>query len=145
MKYFLVDAEKQNVRVIECEDLDAAKQIAGLDPIGVDHGTIAEGWGIVVYEFGLCEPMQYYFATGTSHAQLFAGNGVIYQYDTEGETVDVDTATVFLIQFFKGIEEVEKAISEGRVHRPYTAINGIKISEWQNGELVTFPDKRLGE
>lgn len=117
-----------------------AKIEAGLNPMGVDHGTVQFGLGIVLYEFGLLEPMNHYFILNRT---LYAGNAVLYAYDEHGETIDApEDLRGFKIKFLHGIDAVETALQCGEVNRPYTAINGVKLAEWRNGSLQTIGERK---
>jgi hypothetical protein len=130
MKYAVLNAKDELVTTADVDDINDAKRIAGLEPIGVDHGTISRGMGIVVYEYGLMEPHDHYMII---NRQLYAGNAVIYSYDTAGETVDVGELPD--VKFLHGVMAVEQAIKAGEAIRPYVAVNGAKLAIWRHGAL----------
>jgi hypothetical protein len=132
MKYVVVRAKEQRVETVDCRDLNEAKVLAGLKPMEVDHGTVCPGLGIVVYEFGLMEEGHSYFALGRA---LYAGNAVLYGYDLPtGEDADVDMGKVPEPMFMADAMEVERRIEEGKVQRPYTAVNETVLWVWQARE-----------
>lgn len=133
MRYAVVNAEQETISLVDKDEINEAKIEAGLDPIGVDHGTVKTGLGIVLYEFGLLEPQKHYFILNRT---LYAGNAVLYAYDEEGETIDIPRLVLaYNIKFLHGIDAVEAALQRGEANRPYTAINGVKLAEWRNGSL----------
>lgn len=115
------------------DDLVDTEKSAGLDPYAVDHGVVAPGIGIVVFEYGLfVEPQQQsYFAI---NGHLYAGCAALYGFDDEGETVDLDKIPE--IQWMDSVEHIEREIAAGRVKRPQIAVNG-KV-QWQ------WPQKQSG-
>jgi hypothetical protein len=140
MRYAIINAEKETIEYVELDNIDKAKELAGLDPMGVDHGTITHGLGIVVYEFGLLEPAEHYF---TFNGQLYAGNAVLYAYDEHGETVDVKGTNELYLElkppkFWHGVPAVEAALEAGQATRPYTAVNGEILQLWRNGALESL-------
>lgn len=133
MRYAVVNAENETVSLVDHNDLDEVKKSAGLEPLGVDHGTVKTGLGIILYEFGLLEPNEHYFILNRT---LYAGNAVLYAFNEHGETVSVPRSVLaFEIKFLHSINAVEAALKKGEADRPYTSINGVKISEWHNGSL----------
>lgn len=139
MRYAVVKPQEESIAIVEEPTIDGATTKAELDPLRVDHGTVQQGLGIMVYEFGLLEPCEHYFAI---HGQLFAGNAVLYAYDEHGETVPVPMFTLALpFKFLHGIAAVEAAITRGEVTRPYAAVNGEKLAIWSDGELRSCVDE----
>ena len=134
MEYGVINAELQTAFLFNTEEINEAKKQAGLDPLGVDHGTVEPGLGIVLYEFGLLEPQEHYLIINRT---LYAGNAVLYAYDENGETVDLTLARLasLNIEYLHGVEAVEKALRHGHAVRPYTAINDQQIAIWHNGAL----------
>ena len=134
LRHAIINATTEQVSYVNVEDLRDAEVLAGLDPMGVDHGTIEHGLGIVLYEFGLLEPMEHYFIL---NRQLYAGNAVVYAYNGQGETIDVPPHRIakLNIQFFHSIAAVEEALDAGKGNRPYTAINSEVLAVWRNGVL----------
>ena len=138
MKYATINAKTEEIKVVNVDDINEAKVMAGLEPLGTDHGTVARGIGITVYEFGLLEPTEDYMIIGR---QLFAGNAVLYAYSPyDGETINFVEATIptLNIKFLHGIEAVEEAIVNGLVVRPYVAFNGEVMQLWRNGALESL-------
>jgi alpha-beta hydrolase superfamily lysophospholipase len=135
MRYAIINPAKETVEYVERDEIQHAQEYAGLEPYRVDHGTIAVGVGIVVYEHGLLEPNEHYFIAGE---QLFAGNAVVYQYNRQGETVSMTEKRMPEIKFLHGVAAVEKAIEDRLVTRPYVAINGVILQIWREGVLQTL-------
>ena len=127
MRYATIDPEKQRVRVIEAETLDAAMVSAGLGDVGHDHGLVGNHIGIFVYEYGLYEPpeRQHYFAIGR---KLFAGKALLYRYGIRGETINLTECPE--PQFFASVAAIEAAIAAGKIDRPETSINGKVTWQW---------------
>ena len=133
MRYAVVVVQNENIYLTDRHTIDDAKKLAGLEPLGVDHGTVKTGLGIILYEFGLLEPMTHYFILNRT---LYAGNAILYAFNEEGETVPVPRSVLaFEIKFLHGVNAAEAALKKGEADRPYTSINGVKISEWHNGSL----------
>lgn len=96
--------------------------------LGVDHGVVQRGVGIVVYEYGLLQGDGPYFSIS---GQLFSGDAILYGYDKRGDSVDMPNGWLPpLLAFYARKEEVEAAISWGLVHRPRATINGKTTWEW---------------
>jgi hypothetical protein len=129
MKFVIVDPWKHEVRRVNARDANEAEVMAGLQPGQVDFGEAAPNVGIIVFEFGLLEPPaeQRYFTVG-SWGGLYAGAAVLYAFDDDGETVDLDEPPP--VRFLDTREEVEAAIAAGTVRRPYTSVNGVVLWEW---------------
>jgi hypothetical protein len=134
MKFVLIDVAKVAVTMVDCTFEEAQARL-GLKPGEVDFGTIAmpdeagnPGLTIVVYQFGLFDhpSTQRYFQLGNS---LYAGNGLLYAFDKEGETVDMPC--VIPVSFFANAKAVERAIQDGRIARPRTMVNDKLIWEWK--------------
>jgi hypothetical protein len=54
MHFAIIKPATQETSIVDCPDIRDAQALAGLS--GVDHGVVARGLGIVVYEFGLMVP-----------------------------------------------------------------------------------------
>jgi hypothetical protein len=139
MRFLIIIPKTQSVIHVRAHDTDGAKEVAELD-LNVDHGSLGSGIGIIVKDFGLCEPQPHYFAIGK---QLFAGNAVIYQYNIhDGETTDILERNCDIIRdqttFYNGFQEVETAIENGLITRPYIAINNEILSIWENGAFTNL-------
>lgn len=123
MKFGWVNPEKKEIAMIEADSLLAALKIAGLDPFAVDHGTIHNPnyrVGIVVYEHGLDSDLEDgYWTTGF---QLYNGSAILYAYNAEGETVDISKEMLPSIWHLGSPENVERAIRDGKVIRPQSAM-----------------------
>jgi hypothetical protein len=155
MKFVILNPDAKSMRVIDVADMQAAKRQAHLDK--VDFGSISHdpGIGIVVYEFGLCEPGKHkYFAL---NKQLYAGAAVLFGFDAAGDTIDVplqpelrevpinehgrciQTSVLWRpdghgygINWLADEAAVEMAITAKVVARPTVSINGRLIAEWPN-------------
>lgn len=133
MKFILINAERQSVELIEAENFEAAKNMAGLK--GLDFGGINPALHIAVYEYGLVEKpeTQRFFAI---RGQLFAGNAIVFRVDIEsdGETINVTDSDLHTILsnvvFFDRVAEVLFAIKCGRVERPEMSVNGEVVWRW---------------
>lgn len=114
--FILIDATARTTRLIACETLKEA-QLLAMGDVQVDHGIAAKHVGIVVYEYGLFEPVehQHYFSIG---GHLYAGNAVLYGFDARGETVDVDPAIIDHVVFYADQQAIEAAISAQKIKRP---------------------------
>lgn len=125
--YGLVDAKARTMRREAFEIIEDAEVAVGLKPGAVDHGTIRQGLGVVVDEYGLFEPAgaQVYFKAGQ---RLYAGNAVLYCYDEAGKTVDFIDATIEFVT----AHEAEKLIRAGKLDRPSIAFNGQTKWKWPN-------------
>jgi hypothetical protein len=132
MKFGLVNAVRRQFLVAVCDDLNAAKKLVGLDPLGVDHGVVMRnedgGIALVVAEFGLFEPVdkQHFFSIGT---HLYAGSAVLYAFDASGETIDFPSIRL-PIRFFLNHREVDAAIADGEIVRPQMAMNDVVFWRW---------------
>jgi hypothetical protein len=129
MKFIIVDPKAKECRLIVARDLHTAEIAAGLPPNRADHGTIRHGLAIVVHENGMFEPVATtsYFAISK---RLYAGTSVIYAYDREGETIDVDELTIPPTVWLDSRNDIETAISLGFVKRPTIAIEGETLWKW---------------
>jgi len=127
MKFGIVKPRTREGYTVECETLRDAELVAELDPGAVDHGVVADGIGIVVYEFGLFVPPvdQSYFAIG---GRLYAGNAVLYGFHEDGETADL--VRLPQISMLSDYRAVERAIAERRIVRPEMSVNGKVMWQW---------------
>lgn len=132
MKFALIDTIQRKFWVAACDDLNAAKLLVGLKPLEVDHGVVMRnedgGIALMVAEFGLFEPVdkQYFFSIGT---HLYAGNAVLYAFDSSGDTVDFPSIRLPL-RFFLNHREVEAAIADGEIVRPTMSVNDAVLWRW---------------
>ena len=133
VKYVIVDPRHRSASIVDASDGTIAMRRAGLSPAAVDHGTVVEaagrqpGVGIIVAEGGMFEPpaAQSYFAIDR---RLYAGAAVLYGFDTEGRTVDLNyfPAPTWL----RNQTQVEIAIAIGTVERPEMAFKGNVYWHW---------------
>ena len=130
MRYIIINPKAETVKIVDCESLDKATHEAGLEPLRVDHGTIAQGLSAVVYEYSLFES-EHYFAIG---GQLFGGNAVLYGYNQEGKTIDITFSQLNKVErwilFYHGPEQIEAAIADNTVVRPKVKVNDELIWQW---------------
>ena len=127
MKFGIVCPSIRSVSIANCQDVKSAQRVAGLHR-GVDHGVIMRepfGIGIVVYEFGLFEQEQAYFAI---NGLLYAGNAVLYGFDDSGETVDLPALPQ--VFFMPNAKAVERSIDLGLVRRPIISVNDVVTWRW---------------
>ena len=134
MKFGWVNPEAKDIKIIDAKTIQDALRIAGLDPFAVDHGTIHNSnyrVGIVVYEHGLDSDLEDGY--WTTSFQLYNGNAILYGYDAQGETVDIIRESLPEIRHLGSPENVEKAIREGIVIRPISAmiVDGKKEVFWE--------------
>lgn len=125
MLFGIIDATQQTSTLEDWPDLRQAQRRAGIT--NVDHGGIAPGVGITVYQFGLfvSPAKQRYFAIAR---QLFAGNAVLYGFDERGESVDL--LMLPQVYFLPGAAAVERSIALGLIQRPQMSVNGEVTWEW---------------
>ena len=137
MRYIIIDPAARVALPEDHPSFDSALRSAGLDPKAVDHGTVGEGLGIVVYEYGLFKPTETsaYF---TINGRLFEGPAVLYGYDKAGETVEARTSPSQPI-LFRTADEVEAEIVGGRVNRPTMSVNGRVLWQWPQRPPSGFP------
>lgn len=136
MRFIIINPHKRTVYTFECKDLSAAKQEAGLNE--VDHGTVAPGLGIVVYEFGLYtdpDTARYFGFNG----RLYSGNAVLYAYDQIGNTIDTPEEPLpigLYPRWFDGRIEIEEHIAAGLLQRPEARVNGQLVWSWPNLDRI---------
>ena len=133
MKYVIVDPRHRSASIVDASDGTIAMRRAGLSPTEVDHGTVVEaagrqpGVGIIVAKLGMFVPpeAQSYFAI---NRRLYAGAAVLYGFDTEGQTMDLNyfPAPTWL----HNQTQVEMAIAIGTVERPEMAFKGNVYWRW---------------
>jgi hypothetical protein len=125
MHFAIINPFRQETEIVDCVSPQDAKALAGLK--NVDHGVVAPGIMIMVYEFGLYTPPseQAYFAIGT---RLYAGTAVLYGVNRGGETVSLQGIPP--VSFFQNARAVERNIALGLVDRPRTTVNDVVIWEW---------------
>ncbi len=136
--FILIDPTNHSVLNLETQTLDDALHAAGLNHGEIDHGTVAQGFGIVVYEYGLTNPKtNHYFGL---NGQLFNGPAIIYAFDIRGETISClfELAEILkneAIGWLDSKDEVERAIKEKKIRRPQITVNGTIFWNW-NETLV---------
>lgn len=129
MKYGIIIPRARHWAVVDCDGFAAALKAAGLTPTAIDFGEVCRGLHVVVYEYGLFDPRQAYFAL---LGNLYAGNAVLFQTDGSGATIDF-TPNPFLmgtLQYLADSDEAEAAIRRQEVNRPQQTVNGMVTWEW---------------
>lgn len=132
MKYVVVNPKARTIETVNTgDDVDDIKQVirqAGLDPAGVDHGSLGR-IGYVVDEYGLFVPadQQSYFSI---YDKLIAGPTVFYGVDEIGETRDLMKSQLPNVTFYLGRDDVEHAIIFGKIRRPQMSANGRIFWQW---------------
>lgn len=129
MRFLLIRPEQVRAELEEHEDVPSALRALGLRQGEIDHGTVSQYLGIMVYEYGFLRPIeeQRLFSIW---GQLFCGNALVYRFGQRGETVDMCRALVPPVTFYSGAKEVERSIRAGLVQRPYTAVNDQILWRW---------------
>lgn len=116
----------------------------GLKSGQLDFGTVGrdpetgQSLSVVLYEFGLLDDTATEFWTLVDlqgrPGPLYAGNGLLFATDHEGETIDIPPQMVPVLLkslcFFHSREAAEQAILDGRVRRPESSINGTVLWSW---------------
>lgn len=139
-KFIVIEPQAERLQQIECNEFEDAIRAAGLCRGKVDHGVVAPHLGIVVFEFGLfMHPDQMHFAV--INGALHAGNVVIYGFDEEGRTCDVDAfgEPELKYTFLHGRYDVEAAILAGMCARPQIAVDQQVIWRWPDPVPFDFP------
>jgi hypothetical protein len=125
-RFLHIDPAAQEVVTVEVDNLyDVTPDIkAG----ATDHGVVAPGIGIVVWEYGLVDGEGPYFVL---NRQLYAGDAVLYGFNEAGETIDMlDPDGRINPLWLANKHEVELAIMAGVVERPQTSVNGAVLWRW---------------
>jgi len=135
MKFGLVMPVSRRVEIVDVADLDAARDMIGLDRDQCDHAMIDRATAIVVYEHGLFEPAHQ--ALYAINGRLYAGASVIYAVDERGATVDLEPPAWSPV-FFSSVAQVEQAIAAGTVVRPHIAINNMVLWRWPDPPSSRF-------
>ena len=125
MRFMVIDPTARLFGPVEADSPHKASPKLSIS--NVDHGTVAPGIGIIVYEYGLLEGEGPYFALG---GQLFAGEAVLYAYDEAGETIDFPDVQLVPPLWLATKADVEAAIKDRTVQRPYSAVNREIIWQW---------------
>lgn len=129
MKYVVIDPKARTIKSVDVVHINDAVEGAGLQPGAVDYGSLANGLGYVVYEFGHFVPCaeQHYFSIGRT---LVSGTAVLYHYDEAGNTLDLLRCEVPDVRFYLGANDVEAHIQAGEIERPYMGVNGVVHWQW---------------
>ncbi len=141
MNFAIIHPTTKTIELVDCVDYRAALVLAGLDQNGVDFGTVAQ-WkdgstlSIIVYEFGLIEPVN---QTPISPSTINSTTAPRFssKADPEGETVDFPSnLTTHLnegceaLLWLGTVEAVEAAITSNQIPRPQSSINGVPTWTW---------------
>lgn len=139
-RFAIIDPKAKTIKAHNASDFKDAIAAAGLKLGELDFGTIGhnnrgDSLSIIVYEFSLIKgDPKAYFAFDES---LFNGNAVLFQADSDGKTIDISEKLIEHLSsecphvcWFDSIDEVEAAISAGRISRPQHAINGTVFWSW---------------
>lgn len=134
-KYIIIEPQKKALRLFAAEKFEDALIEAKLKSSELDFGYVVHGYQIAVFEYGLMHgKVDEYFRLGQ---QLFNGNAVMFRCDEHGETIDASQAIVDHmnancpdVEFFLNESAVEKAITERRLVRPQSSINGEVFWAW---------------
>jgi hypothetical protein len=132
MKFAIVEPAQTHWEVVEAPALHSVCAHLGLDKpdhnvlIPPGHMPSGVGIAIVVDDFGMFVPpeQQRYFIIGRT---LFAGNAVMYGFDQQGDTIDLQEVPQIIFISRTGIEG---AISAGQIDRPTTRVNGQIVWQW---------------
>ena len=129
VKFLMIRAEQVRAELEEHEDVPSALRALGLRQGEIDHGTVSQHLGIMVYEYGFLRPIeeQRLFSIW---GQLYCGNALVYRIDARGETMSMCRASVPPVVFYASVQEVERVIRAGLVRRPYMAFNDLVTWEW---------------
>lgn len=128
MRFVAIDPAQKTVDLIDAKTLTDTYSKVGLDPFQVDHGIIARGIAIVVYEKGMkADPNTVDFFSIGGH--LFAGTAVLYAFDDNSrETINLNSKPP--VMFYRSAREVEQAIARGEIYRPEIRVNGVVEWSW---------------
>jgi hypothetical protein len=136
MRFIHISPRDKTVEFIEADSFEEALPLCGLKSGEIDFGELGLNRSIAVYEYGLIEETGLgYFSLGWS---LYAGNALVFAYDTEGETVsvtdqDLDIAREYTT-FYATKEEVEASIAAGKIRRPESSVGGVVTWSWNKGD-----------
>lgn len=124
MKFLHIVPLDEAIYPIEAPTFDDAKVIAGLG--NIDFGALGPDLSIAVDEYGLMDELDKgYFSIGR---QLFAGNAIVFSFDSQGETQSTEPDDQAQIEgkiaFFANRGEALEAIASGYVDAPKIAVNG---------------------
>jgi len=129
MKFGIIDPRSARAEIIDAPDWYTAGKEVGIVAGQTDHGLIVRdksgGLGYFVYEFGMFVPDQRYCSIGRI---LIAGSAVLYEFDGEGESMDLGEMPP--VVFYGNDEQVENAIAAGHVERPQVKINDVVFWTW---------------
>jgi hypothetical protein len=121
MKFAIVMPGLKHIHTTDVGSPRLAMVEADLAPGAIDHGTLRSGLGYIVYEHAMFVPavQQHYFAIDRT---LVAGNAVLYSFDSEGRTINLNT--VLAPRWFDSVDEIEAAIVAGALKRPIISLPG---------------------
>jgi hypothetical protein len=126
MRFLHIDPAAHRITPVEASDPHQA--VPKLSALNVDHGVVAPGIGIIVFEYGLLEGDGPYFVLG---GQLYSGDAILYGFDKAGETVDIPKRLSLPLPIWLDTKaDVELAIASGVVRRPQASINGVLTWQW---------------
>jgi len=146
MRFILIDPTPRTVGFVEADDIRAIKspciETIFRGPYGADHGVLThfkDGTMICLFVRGdgLLHGSGPYFAL---HQQLMAGPCVLYRADRHGVTIPIESNLEVSPLWLPDPESAETAIRAGFCHRPYSAINGVKLNEWRSGTWIGLPE-----
>lgn len=126
MLFATLNPDTHSIEIADYAELHDAVRAAGLDPYQTDHGIVAPGLGIVVFEWSLFAEPHYYAINGS----LFNGAAALYAFGIKGETLDIRADFIPYVKWLGRVEKVEEAIKFGKVKRPQTTINGEVVWSW---------------
>ena len=141
--------------LVEVDSPRTAFAHLGLKSGQLDFGTVGrdpetgQSLNVVLYEFGLLDDAATEFWTLIDlrgrPGPLYAGNGLLFAADHEGETISIPDQMVPVLQsslaFFHSREAAEAAIVDGRIRRPESSINGLVIWSWHASGGQNHPQK----
>jgi len=133
MRFVTIDPAQNMVEEIEAGAFEFALEMAGLKRGEIDHGIVAPGVAIAVYQFSLYVPPAetHYFSI---RDQLFAGKALLYGFNSAGDTIDLQAYPVPI--FFASSQDVEFAIANGIVRRPRMTVNGQEVWRWPQPRIM---------
>jgi len=132
MKFGIIDPRSARAEIIDAPDVWAAGKEVGLELGKTDNGLLARadrsgGIAYFCYEYAFFVPSdrQRYFIIGR---RLFAGGVVLYAFDGEGATMDLEEMPPII--FYGNTEQVQKAIADDLIERPVMKINNVQFWQW---------------
>lgn len=123
MRFGIIDPRTKTAKVAEFASFDDALEAAGLKPGQIDFGALSRALSIVVYEYGLFEPMEQtdYFSI---KRKLYAGNALIYATNEAGETISLPPSKKFPVEvkFYDDGKAALQAIEMEEIDQPSISI-----------------------